>query len=83
MLTDLDGESDQIMMQPGGKYLVGLRFGANASDLFIGTNEDYKIWQLTSIVSTPRDADPGWGIVRDYQENAADVGVELDDHHCR
>jgi hypothetical protein len=77
MLTDLDGESDQIMMQPGGKYLVGLRFGANASDLFIGTNEDYKIWQLTSIVSTPRDADPGWGIVRDYQENAADVGVEL------
>ncbi len=76
-ITNLDGDDDRILMQPGGKYLVALRFGATASDLFIGTNEDYKIWQLSSIVSTPQDATPGWGIVRDYQENAADIGLEL------
>jgi hypothetical protein len=64
-------------MQPGGKYLVALRFGATASDLFIGTNADYKIWQLSSIVSTPQDASPGWGIVQDFEENAADIGLEL------
>ncbi|MCB0667379.1 MAG: T9SS type A sorting domain-containing protein [Saprospiraceae bacterium] len=77
MLSDLDGESDQVEMMPGGKYLVGLRFGTGASDLFIGTNEDYKVWQLSSIVSTPGDGSDGWGIVTDYQENAADIGVEL------
>ncbi len=77
MITDLDGDNENILMQPGGKYLVGLRFGATASDLFIGSNEDYKVWQLSSIVSTPRDATGGWGIVTDYQENAADVGLEL------
>ncbi|MCB0688807.1 MAG: T9SS type A sorting domain-containing protein [Saprospiraceae bacterium] len=77
MLSDLDGENTEIKMEPGGKYLVGLRFAAGASDLFIGTNEDYKVWQLTSIVSTPGDGSEGWGIVTDYQENAADIGVEL------
>lgn len=76
-LQDLDGEDNPILMQPGGKYLVALRFGTGASDLFIGTNEDYKIWQLSSIVSTPGDGSDGWGIVVDYQENAADIGVEL------
>jgi hypothetical protein len=63
MITDLDGEEENILMQPGGKYLVGVRFGPTASDLFIGSNEDYKVWQLSSIVSTPRDATGGWGIV--------------------
>ncbi|NND34986.1 MAG: T9SS type A sorting domain-containing protein [Saprospiraceae bacterium] len=76
-ITNLDGDPASIFMNPGGKYMVGIRFGVTASDLFIGTNEDYKLWQLSTIISTPRDASTGWGIVVDYQENAADIGVEL------
>jgi hypothetical protein len=76
-LTNLDGDPESIFMEPGGKYLVGVRFGATASDLFIGTNEDYKLWQISTIISTPQDGSPNWGLVVDYQENAADVGLEL------
>jgi len=76
-LTNIDGDDADILLQPGGKYLIGLRFGPTASDLFVGTNEDYKLWQLTTIVSTPRDATSGWAIVTDYEENVAALGLEL------
>ncbi len=75
-ITNLDGDAETLL-EPGGKYLVGIRYSATSNDLFMGVNEDYKLWQLSTIVSTPDDATPGWSIYQNYEESAADIGLEL------
>lgn len=75
-LTDLE-ENDVILMKPGRIYLIGIRFGPTSQDLFMGVNEDYKLWQLSTIWATPQDGTPNWSLVTDYEENAAAIGVLL------